>query len=212
MQLTAKTENDEKVMASILQLSPNQNYKVSYDIKKSATKPPKRYTSGSLVLAMENAGKFIEDAELREQIKGSGIGTSATRADIIDKLLRLKYIQVDKKQLLTPTSFGEMIYEVVDYAIPDFLSPDITAEWEKHLTDVAEGKVSKQMFEADIYDYIRKTCDSVKALQSEGIEEVKKRIKTYASNVIRTKNRDFDNWNTKIKCPLCGDDVETTEQ
>jgi len=205
------SEGSKEIADSMMKLSKDSSYNVSYFLKKGTTQPPKRYSSGSLILAMENAGNLIEDEELREQIKGAGIGTSATRADVIDKLLRLKYIHLDNKQIITPTDFGEMIYEVVDYTVPDFLSPEITAEWEKRLSEVAEGKLSKQRFEADLYDYVRKICDSVKDKGSVGVDDVKKRIRSFASGVIRTERKEFDNWNTKIKCPLCGDEVETTE-
>lgn len=206
-----EAESGKEVVEAMMKLTQGNMYLASYSTKKGATQPPKRYTSGSLVLAMENAGNLIEDEELREQIKGNGIGTSATRADTIDKLIRLKYIELDKKQILTPSNFGEMIYEVVDCTVPDFLSPEITAEWEKKLSDVAEGVLSKQRFEADLYEYVRKVCDDVKAKGAEGVEEVKKRIRSFATSGIRTEIKEFDNWNTKIKCPLCGDDVETTE-
>ena len=111
----------------------------SLDIKEGETAPPKRYNSGSMILAMENAGQLIEDEELREQIKGSGIGTSATRAEILKKLISNKYIALNKKtQILTPTLLGEMIFDVVSVSIRSLLNPELTASWEKGLTYVAE--------------------------------------------------------------------------
>ena len=104
----------------------------TYEIKEGETSPPKRYTSGSIILTMENAGQFIEDEELRAQIKGSGIGTSATRAEILKKLVNIEYLALNKKtQVLTPTQMGEMIYDVVSDSIRPLLNPALTASWEK---------------------------------------------------------------------------------
>lgn len=209
--LPDENESSKELVEAMNQLSNGKVYQTAFATKKGATQPPKRYTSGSMVLAMENAGNLIEDEDLREQIKSNGIGTSATRADTIEKLIRLQYIALDeKKQILTPTKFGEMIYEVIDYTLPDFLSPEITAAWEKRLSDVASGILSRQSFEAELYGYVRDLCDKIKALGAEGTEEVKKRIRSFATSGIRTEIIEFDNWNTKIRCPLCGDEVETT--
>ena len=115
----------------------------SLTIKEGETSPPKRYTSGSMILAMENAGQLIEDEELRAQIKGSGIGTSATRAEILKKLVNIQYLGLNKKtQVITPTLLGELIYEVVDASIRQLLNPELTASWEKGLTYVAEGSIT----------------------------------------------------------------------
>ncbi len=112
-------------------------------IKEGETSPPKRYTSGSMILAMENAGQLIEDEELRAQIKGSGIGTSATRAEILKKLFNINYLALNKKtQVITPALLGEMVYDVVDNSIRQLLNPDLTASWEKGLTYVAEGTIT----------------------------------------------------------------------
>ena len=112
-------------------------------IKEGETSPPKRYTSGSMILAMENAGQLIEDEELRAQIKGSGIGTSATRAEILKKLVSIKYLGLNQKtQVITPSLLGEMVYEVVDHSIRQLLNPELTASWEKGLTYVAEGSIT----------------------------------------------------------------------
>ena len=113
-------------------LKVGDTYKSTYSIGKGQTTPPKRYTSGTMVLAMENAGQLIEEEELREQIKGSGIGTSATRAEIIKKLVRVGYLNLNKKtQVLTPERLGEMIFEVVSMTVPALLNPKMTASWEK---------------------------------------------------------------------------------
>ncbi len=116
-------------------------------IKEGETSPPKRYNSGSLILAMENAGQFIEDEELRAQIKGSGIGTSATRAEILKKLVTIKYLALNKKtQIVTPSQLGEMVYDVVDSSIRSLLNPELTASWEKGLTYVAEGSITEEVY------------------------------------------------------------------
>ena len=113
------------------------------DIKEGETSPPKRYNSGSIILAMENAGQLIEDEDLRAQIKGSGIGTSATRAEILKKLIHIKYLALNKKtQIITPTLQGEMVFDVVDHSIKSLLNPELTASWEKGLTYVAEGSIT----------------------------------------------------------------------
>ena len=119
-----------------------------FSIKEGETSPPKRYTSGSMILAMENAGQLIEDEELRAQIKGSGIGTSATRAEILKKLHGItNIIALNKKtQVLTPTHLGEMIFDVVNNSIRSLLNPELTASWEKGLTYVAEGTITSEEY------------------------------------------------------------------
>ena len=125
-------------------------------IKEGETTPPKRYTSGSIILAMENAGQLIEDEDLRAQIKGSGIGTSATRAEIIKKLVNIKYISLNKKtQVITPTQLGEMIFGVVHGSIKSLLNPELTASWELGLTQVAEGKITSEEYMKKLDDFIR---------------------------------------------------------
>ena len=124
-------------------------------IKEGETKPPKRYSSGSMILAMENAGQLIEDEELRAQIKGSGIGTSATRAEILKKLVSNGYIDLNKKtQTITPTLLGEMIFDVVNSSIRSLLNPELTASWEKGLTYVAEGSVTPEEYMQKLEHFI----------------------------------------------------------
>lgn len=119
----------------------------SLNIKEGETSPPKRYNSGSIILAMENAGQLIEDEELRAQIKGSGIGTSATRAEILKKLIHIQYLSLNQKtQVITPTLLGEMIFDVVDHSIRSLLNPELTASWEKGLTYVAEGQITSEEY------------------------------------------------------------------
>ena len=117
------------------------------DVKEGETSPPKRYNSGSMILAMENAGQLIEDEELRAQIKGSGIGTSATRAEILKKLVSIQYLSLNgKTQVITPSLLGEMVYDVVDHSIRQLLNPELTASWEKGLTYVAEGSITSDEY------------------------------------------------------------------
>jgi len=129
----------------------------AYEIKEAETSPPSRYNSGSLILTMENAGKLIEDEELREQIKGAGIGTSATRAEIIKKLEKIQYIQINSKtQIVTPTVKGEKIYDIVLGTMPDILNPKLTASWEKGLEMVANKEIKKEEFMNKLEEYINK--------------------------------------------------------
>ncbi len=134
----------------------------SLDIREGETAPPKRYNSGSMILAMENAGQLIEDEELRAQIRSTGIGTSATRADILKKLITKEYLALNKKtQILTPTQLGEMIYDVVYYSIPSLLNPELTASWEKGLNYVAEGSVTSEEYMQKLEDFIRSGTERV---------------------------------------------------
>ena len=129
---------------------------LNFETKDSETSPPSRYNSGSIILAMENAGKLIEDEELREQIKGAGIGTSATRAEIIKKLEKIKYIEINQKtQIITPTSFGEIIYDVVKLSMPDMLNPKLTASWEKGLDMVSKKEIKSDEFMSKLKNYIK---------------------------------------------------------
>lgn len=140
-----------------------------YEIKEGETSPPKRYNSGSIILTMENAGQFIEDEELRAQIKGSGIGTSATRAEILKKLFNIEYLALNKKtQVITPTLMGEMIYDVVDHSIRPLLDPALTASWEKGLTMVAEGNITADEYMNKLDDFVTRRTNMVKQLSNQG--------------------------------------------
>ena len=142
----------------------------SLTIKEGETSPPKRYSSGSLILAMENAGQLIEDEELRAQIKGSGIGTSATRAEILNKLVKIEYLKLNKKtQIITPTLLGEMIYEVVNASIKSLLNPELTASWEKGLTYVANGEISSEEYTEKLERFVSRMVEGVKALNNQQI-------------------------------------------
>lgn len=137
-------------------------------IKEGETVPPKRYNSGALILAMENAGQLIEDDELRAQIKGSGIGTSATRAEILNKLVNITYLNLNKKtQIITPTLFGELIFDVVNTSIKSLLNAELTASWEKGLTYVSEGQISKEEYTQKLESFVAKMVGGVKMLNNQ---------------------------------------------
>jgi len=139
-----------------------------FAIREGETSPPKRYASGSLILAMENAGQLIEDEELREQIKGAGIGTSATRDAIISKLVKNEYIALNQKtQIITPTFLGEIIYDCVLYSIRGLLRADLTASWEKGLAGVADGSISSGEYMTKMTDYVSKYTNYVKGLNNQ---------------------------------------------
>ena len=176
------------------------------EIKEGKTSPPKRYTSGNLILAMENAGNLIEDEELREQIKKSGIGTSATRGEIIDKLVRIKYLnQNNKTQIISPEKLGEMIYEVVNLSVPSLLNPEMTASWEKGLEGIVNGSVNFGEYRSKLEDYIRR--------------ETNKMINIDLTGNIAANINQFTGKNAKgiasrkklgLKCPVCGGELTTT--
>ena len=153
-----KEENKNEISEELLKkLKKGQEIDiVNFETKDAETSPPTRYNSGSIILAMENAGKLIEDEELREQIKGAGIGTSATRAEIMKKLERIQYIQINSKtQIITPTEKGEVIFDVVAGSMPDMLNPKLTASWEKGLDMVAKKEINSQEFMDKLESYIR---------------------------------------------------------
>ena len=148
---------DTRLLAALQNLKKGDILSVdSLSIKEGETSPPKRYNSGSMILAMENAGQLIEDEELRAQIKSSGIGTSATRAEILKKLCNIKYLALNKKtQVITPTLLGEMIFDVVNCSIRQLLNPELTASWEKGLNYVAEGSITEQEYMDKLEHFVR---------------------------------------------------------
>ena len=177
-----------------------------YEIRYGKTSPPKRYTSGSMVLAMENAGQLIEDEELREQIKGSGIGTSATRAEIIKKLVRIGYLNLNKKtQVLTPENLGEMIFEVVSLTVPALLNPQMSASWEKGLEGITRGTVDFWEYRNKLEDFIRR--ETLKMIDQNLRTELANRISDFAG-----KNARGIGARRKIgvKCPVCDGEIVTT--
>ncbi|MEY8330850.1 DNA topoisomerase [Lachnospiraceae bacterium 48-33] len=168
---------------------------VSYKKEKSHTSAPPRYTSGSMVLAMENAGNLIEDEELRAQIKGSGIGTPATRAEIITKLVKIEYISLNTKtQILTPHPDGEVVYDIVMKTLPELLLPKMTAEWERGLSEIEKGELSREAYEEQLYQYIRRQISAIK--EKNGWQNY-----TEVSNE-NTEEEVLGN------CPLCGKTVK----
>ncbi len=155
---------DEALIESLSKLRKGSLIPVKgFNIKEGETSPPKRYNSGSLILAMENAGQLIEDEELRSQIKSSGIGTSATRAEILSKLVRINYLNLNKKtQIITPSLLGEIIYEVTLCSISPLLDPSLTASWEKGLTMVANGEISEKEYMNKLEAYVGRRVEYVK--------------------------------------------------
>ena len=177
-----------------------------YAIREGKTSPPKRYTSGSMVLAMENAGQLIEEEELREQIKGSGIGTSATRAEIIKKLVRVGYLNLNKKtQVLTPERLGEMIFEVVSMTVPALLNPKMTASWEKGLDGITRGTVVMEDYRSKLEDFIRR--ETVAMIEQDLTGQIATRIHPLVGKGGKglAAKRSLG-----IPCPVCGGTIETT--
>ena len=162
---------DQKFIEGIAHLKKGMMLPVrEMQIKEGETSPPKRYNSGTMILTMENAGQFIEDEELRAQIKGSGIGTSATRAEILKKLININYLALNKKtQIITPTLMGEMIYEVVKNSIRPLLDPALTASWEKGLTMVAEGTITEEEYMKKLDDFVSRRTNIVKGMNNQWV-------------------------------------------
>lgn len=177
-----------------------------YEVKEGKTSPPKRYTSGSMVLAMENAGQLIEDEELREQIKGSGIGTSATRAEIIKKLVRIHYLNLNKRtQVLTPENLGEMVFEVVSMTVPALLNPKMTASWEKGLDGITQGTVDFWDYRTKLEDFIR--TETEKMIGQDLREPLAERISNFAGKHARGAGA---RRKIGVRCPACGGELVTT--
>lgn len=167
---TENSEDDMKCDESFLTLLEQAKKGTAlevrgYSVKEGETSPPKRYNSGSMILTMENAGQFIEDEELRAQIKGCGIGTSATRAEILKKLVHIKYLKLNKKtQVITPTLLGEMIYDVVDSSMKALLDPSLTASWEKGLSGVADGSITEKEYMEKLNGFVTRRTEYVKQI------------------------------------------------
>lgn len=163
-------ENQDEGLFSLVQkLRKGMQLNVQgFQIKEGETSPPKRYNSGSIILAMENAGQLIEDEELRAQIKGSGIGTSATRAEILKKLIHIKYLALNKKtQIITPTLLGEMVFDVVGHSIRSLLNPELTASWEKGLNYVAEGEITPEEYMVKLERFVQNHTNGVLGLNNQ---------------------------------------------
>lgn len=183
----------------------------SFSEREGKSKPPARYTTGSMILAMENAGNLIEDAELREQIKGSGIGTSATRAEVIEKLKRTQYIKVDKKtQTISPDMFGEIVYDILKEAIPQILNPQYTASWEKGLQGIVEKQVQKDYYLQKIYAYVRDGVAYMK--DNDYTQKVNESIKALHVIYPDIKASSGNKNETGLTCPLCGKEIRKSEK
>ncbi len=204
-------ENEEAENAGLLvlaeQIRNGDTLAVNgFTMREGKTSPPKRYTSGSMVLAMENAGQLIEEEELREQIKGSGIGTSATRAEIIRKLIRIGYLNLNKKtQVLTPERFGEMIFEVVSMTVPALLNPKMTASWEKGLDGITRGTVIMDDYREKLEDFIRR--ETIAMIERDLTSQIASRIHPFVGKGgkgLAAKK------SLGIKCPVCDGTIETT--
>ena len=184
-----ETVTDEELFEHLQKLKKNDVLSAeSFELKEGETTPPKRYNSGTMILTMENAGQFIEDEELRAQIKGSGIGTSATRAGILTKLVNIKYLNLNKKtQIITPTQMGEMIYETVACSMKPMLNPALTASWEKGLTGVAEGTISEKEYMDKLDDFVSKRTNLVK--QNDYRNLLRSRFDYVSTNYKKTESK-----------------------
>ncbi|MBE5900967.1 MAG: DNA topoisomerase III [Lachnospiraceae bacterium] len=199
--------NQEALLTFAKQLSKGDRIDVQgMEVKEGKTKPPKRYTSGTMVLAMENAGQLIEDEELRAQMKGSGIGTSATRAEIIAKLVRVGYLNLNKKsQVLTPSRLGEMIFEVVNLTVPALLNPKMTASWEKGLDGITNGTVAFESYREKLEDFIR--TETLAIIERDLKEPIQNRI---VDLVDIKEGANISKVKIGAICPQCGAQMVTT--
>lgn len=199
------TEDEKRLFLQMIEtLKVNDSIMMqSFEVKEGKTSPPKRYTSGTIILAMENAGNLIEDEELRAQIKTTGIGTAATRQGILEKLDTNQYICINKKtQVITPENFGEMIYEVVKMTSPSLLNPEMTASWERGLEGITNKSVSFSEYKDKLDDYVRK--GTLEIINNDLGEEIKKNISSFIHKDA-PMSRKID-----AKCPDCGGDIVTT--
>lgn len=193
-----QTVTDEELFEYLKKIKKGDELPVeSFEIKEGETSPPKRYSSGTIILTMENAGQFIEDEELRAQIKGSGIGTSATRAGILTKLFNIGYLDLNKKtQIITPTQMGEMVYETVLCSMKPMLNPALTASWEKGLTGVADGSISEQEYLNKLNDFVTKRTNMVK--QNDYRNALRSRF-DYVAPFYKTTKKEKKNGRTQKK-------------
>lgn len=202
-----KKNNSRKLLALADTLKQGDLLTVNgFEIRDSKTSPPKRYTSGSMILAMENAGQLIEDEELRAQIKGSGIGTSATRAEIIKKLIRIGYLNLNQKtQVITPQNFGEMVYEVVAMTVPALLNPKMTASWEKGLDGITNGTVDVNDYRAKLEDFIRR--ETIQIRDKDLTSQLAAQISPFTGKGARGLGA---RRKIGVQCPMCGGEIVTT--
>lgn len=202
-----KKQNSKKLLVLAGTLKQGDILVVNgFEVRDGKTSPPKRYTSGSMILAMENAGQLIEDEELRAQIKGSGIGTSATRAEIIKKLIRIGYLNLNQKtQVITPQNFGEMVYEVVAMTVPALLNPKMTASWEKGLDGITNGTVDVNDYRAKLEDFIRR--ETIQIRDKDLTSQIAAQISQFTGKGAKGLGA---RRNLGVQCPVCGGDITTT--
>ncbi len=177
-----------------------------FTLKEGKSKPPSRYTSGSMILAMENAGKLIEDPELREQISGSGIGTSATRAEIISKLEKCNYIKINpKNQQITPDKMGELIYDILFIASPKLLNPELTAKWETGLQEIVDKKQTKDQYLEELNQYIKDTVKEMKDKDcTDSIKKAIEALKKVYKDIGQRSSLSQGSEEIGVNCPACG--------
>lgn len=195
-----KDDSQQRQMMEQVMALP-ETVSAEFSIKEGKSQPPKRYTTGSMILAMENAGNLIEDETLREQIKGSGIGTSATRADTLKKLETNEYIKVNKKtQVIQPDKMGELIYEVVKAAVPDMLKPKYTASWEQGLQMIVDRKITEDVYDAKINNYVKAIVAQLKDNDySDTIVNAISSLKKVYPDIGTVKKTE-----SELVCPICG--------
>ena len=213
LEIIGVTSNDNKnidVVKIIDSIKKGDSIPVlSLNIKEGKTTPPKRYTSGTIILAMENAGQLIEDPDLRAQIKKNGIGTPATRSGIIEKLIKIQYLKLDKKtQILSPERFGEMVYDVVNLTIPSLLNPKMTASWEKGLDGIVNGSITVQEFKEKLDAFIIKETENI--AKNNITNDLIKSFEQNKANTTLNKNNKSLNTNnsSNLSCPICGSEIK----
>ncbi len=200
-----KNDNEEVDITIFDSLTEGAMYDADYYTKKGETTPPKRYTSGSMILAMENAGNLIEDEALRAQIKGSGIGTSATRAEVINKLVKQQFIyQNSKTQVLTPAPFGNITYEIVSDTIPELLNPRMTALWEKGLDGIATNRINPVDYRTKLEQFVTNAVKLIKQKNNEN--EIDKKLEPFKVGDL------FISKDLSVACPICGGKIKTTQK
>lgn len=202
----------QTVLEEIHKLKENSSIPVTYAIIKGETSAPKRYTSGSIILTMKHAGNLIEEEELREQITTRGIGTSATRAEVIKKLVRIGYIDLNPKtQVLTPTKLGTYVYTILKATIPSILKPTMTASWEKGLSGIAEETLDADLYRRKMEDYVRTEIENMRDEGKEKVvvSELQKAGARVSEDDVRVQAKPFISEDTGLKCPMCGGAIMT---
>jgi len=216
LEIIGVTSNDNKnidVVKIIDSIKKGDSIPVlSLNLKEGKTTPPKRYTSGTIILAMENAGQLIEDPDLRAQIKKNGIGTPATRSGIIEKLIKIQYLKLDKKtQILTPEKYGEMVYDVVNLTIPSLLNPKMTASWEKGLDGIVNGSITVQEFKEKLDAFIVKNVEIVANSDiSDELIKLYKKEKSLNHSTNLNRHIKKTNSNLTLVCPICQSEIRKT--